>query len=269
MTGAREHDVWVFQDTLRWCGDDGALRAAIAASRKGTDWSLERSPLPEYDARRYAAPARIVVSGKRTLEAARAYAGGEGRVCVLNFASATSPGGGVAWGSSAQEESLCRISTLYPCLATGTLRDVFYAPHLRSKNPLHNDDCIYIPGIVVFRGDDHEKKALAEKDWFRCDVVTCAAPRLQRPDDLPDAELAALFVQRITRILAVCAHREVDDLVLGAFGCGAFHCPPRVVASAFRTALDPFVSAFRTVEFAVFTRPSERTNYDAFREVFG
>ena len=41
----------------------------------------------------------VVVSGKRTLEAAESYVRAGKRVAVLNFASATNPGGGVVNGS--------------------------------------------------------------------------------------------------------------------------------------------------------------------------
>ena len=54
---------------------------------------------------------RIVVSQKRTFDAASEYKGM--KTAVHNFASATNPGGGVVRGANAQEECLCRCSGLY------------------------------------------------------------------------------------------------------------------------------------------------------------
>lgn len=70
--------------------------------------ALAENVIPE---KRYEKPAQVIVSKKRTLEAAADYA--DRQVCVLNFASASNPGGGVAKGSSAQEEAICRCSTLH------------------------------------------------------------------------------------------------------------------------------------------------------------
>ncbi len=47
----------------------------------------------------------------------------------------------------------------------------FYAPHRAARNPLHNDDIIYTPGVVVIKDDDYN--LLSEP--FVVDVITCAA----------------------------------------------------------------------------------------------
>ncbi len=96
-------------------------------------------------------------------------------VCVLNFASATNPGGGVKNGSAAQEESLCRCSTLYPTLKTRVLWDSFYSYHRQAESVLYSDACIYTPDIIVFKTDTEEPEMMEEKDWFKTDVITCAA----------------------------------------------------------------------------------------------
>lgn len=95
----------------------------------------------KFSATGYQKPARVIVSQKRTLEAAAPYAYAGKKVCIWNFASATNPGGGVTKGSSAQEEAICRCSTLYANLKEQYAWNAFYAPHRRAHDPLHNDDC--------------------------------------------------------------------------------------------------------------------------------
>ena len=111
-------------------------------------------------------------------------------------------------GSSAQEESLCRTSTLYPLLYRRTLRDSFYAHHIELDTPKASDSLIYTEGVVICKTDEDLPKRMPKEDWITVDVITMAA------------------------------HKEVDILVLGAFGCGAFQNDPEVVARAYRTALD-------------------------------
>ena len=41
---------------------------------------------------------------------------------------------------------------------------------------------------------------------------------------------------------------------------------PDAVAEAFRTALGEYVGRFGHIEFAVYCRPTETANYDAFRK---
>ena len=64
---------------------------------------------------------KFIVSPKRSFEAAKGYPGK--KVTVLNFANNHSVGGS-PFSAGAQEESLCRCSTLYPCLQA--MKDSFY-----------------------------------------------------------------------------------------------------------------------------------------------
>ena len=120
----REKLTEIFEDTMRLCRKDTELADAIKHTRENTTFYApdEKPDLSKQEYTRIR-KTQYNVTTERTLEAAKRlsekYSGK--RIAVLNFASATNPGGGVARGSSAQEESFCRCSTLYPCLNLRTI----------------------------------------------------------------------------------------------------------------------------------------------------
>ena len=133
-------NVEIFEDTKRLCETNGKIRDALARSVENQKLILEEMELPTVDKARFEDEAKIIVSTKRTFEAASSYHGQ--KVAVHNFASATNPGGGVTRGSSAQEECLCRCSGLYFCLSVPEMMRGFYYPHRNAKNPINNADII-------------------------------------------------------------------------------------------------------------------------------
>lgn len=167
----------------------------------------------------------------------------EGRVCVLDFASYRNPGGKFIEGSSAQEEALCHDSFLYNVLSSERIRNLFYFPH---KSTIHwgcyTNDMIYVPEVRFF-------------DTIKPDVIVCAAPNKKaamRYYKVDPAFADKCMRERCDAVLGVAAHKQVDTLILGAFGCGVFGNDPSVVAEAFKTLLaEKYHGCFGVVIFAV------------------
>ena len=275
---SREINVEVYQDTMRLCKANKDLKDSITTSIKGQRLLLECDAIDAQIKQRYDNDAKVVVSQKRTYEAAMDYK--DEKVCVLNFASATTPGGGVTKGSSAQEEALCRCSTLYPCLNIKEMWNGFYYPHRNAKNPIHNDDCIYTPDVVVFKSDTDRPKLLRMEDWKKVDVITCAAPNLRpKPSNrmnggegevavkVSNRELQKIHEKKLRRILDIALANNVEVMILGAFGCGAFQNSPLVVATAMHNVIKDYLREFKAIEFAVYCGPRDQTNYTEFKRV--
>ena len=204
---------------------------------------------------------RYIVSGKRSFEAAKDYKGK--KVAVLNFANNVSIGG-APYSAGAQEESLCRCSTLLPCLQA--MKEPFYTKH-RSQarkgemNFMGNDDLIYTPDVVVFKSDLRTDpvypQMLSSDEWYKVNVITCAAPVMVRVATLPD-NYEAVIRSRIKKILDVAAKEDNEVIILGAWGCGAFKNPVEIVARVFAELVKNY--KFEIVEFALATRNDVRSS---------
>lgn len=274
----RIENVIVFEDTEKLCKKNEKLKEAVKKSTEGQKLILEGTELPAVDKNRYDVQAKVVVSKKRTYEAASAYKGT--KTAVHNFASASNPGGGVEKGANAQEECLCRCSGLFFSLNTPKMWDGFYTPHRKAHDPIHNDDIIFTPSVTVFKTDTAEPKLMDETQWYDVDVITCAAPNLrERPSNgynsgdgnksanIKDKDLLALHEKRLRRILDVAVSEKDETVILGAFGCGAFMNNPEIVALAAKNVIKDYLYAFRNIEFAVYCSPRDEQNYKIFERV--
>ena len=272
----RTKNAEIFCDTERRYKTDPTLITAVKASIGAQTFIAENEsvsiPVAQTEKK-----AKIVVSGKRSLEAAEPYARQGKKVCVLNFASASNPGGGVVNGSSAQEECLCRCTTLYPCLNTDTMWSAFYSPHRKANNPLYNNDCIYTPDVCVFKSDINFPEPLPQSEWWKVNILTCAAPNLrERPSNamnphagataakISPTELEKLLTARVCRIFEVAVANGNEVLILGAFGCGAFRNPPALVARVFYNVMQDYLDRFDVIEYAVYHTEREVANFEAF-----
>lgn len=161
------------------------------------------------------------------------------------------------------------------------MKDGFYAPHRAAHNPIHNDDIIYTPNVIVFKTDTEKPALLQEDEWFTVDVITCAAPNLRpAPSNryntgdgnkgvkLTEKELLDIHEKRLKRILDVAVMEGNDAVILGAFGCGAFMNRANIVAMAAKNVIEEYANAFRVIEFAVYCSPKNDENYRTFERVF-
>ena len=270
----------VFHDTMAWIDEDFDLAEAVSKAKKNTTIFYE-DDYPTFDSSK-TTKTIITVTKDRSYQAAMRLhqERPDSKIAVMNFANAFHAGGGVTKGSSAQEECLCRTSTLYPLLYRKTFRDTFYKHHYDLNTPKASDSLIYTEGVIICKTDEDLPKRMAKEDWVTVDVITIAAPDLRDKSNIHapivnggtrmnDAELFGYHVKRAIHMLTCAAAKGADTLVLGAFGCGAFQNNPEVVARAYKIALQEFPKVFERIEFAVYCPPGGSVNYETFKRVFG
>ena len=192
-------------------------------------------------------------------------------ILVLNLANPVNPGGGVRRGSKAQEEDLCRKSSLL--LSLESLEASVYYKYNKSLNTYMGSDAVMItPQVEIIKDENGD---LLDESVI-VSVMTCAAPMLRDGmEGLTDQEYRDMVYGRITGMLKVAAYLGYEVLILGAFGCGAFSNDAHVVSDLFYKALKEFdydgmkaKDFFRRIDFAVLSRSADQYNYKEFARNF-
>ncbi|KAJ5567431.1 hypothetical protein N7535_006737 [Penicillium sp. DV-2018c] len=151
-------------------------------------------------------------------------------VCVLNFANATTAGGGWLQGRRAQEEQLFYRSTLSASLVQKRMR----------LYPMGTLEGIYSPKVYIFRENVESNYQFMEQHAL-VSVISMAAeenPPLSN-DGSKYASSATGDTMRMKMRLILRAAGQMNHrrLALGAIGCGAFRHPPQEVANCWKTVL--------------------------------
>lgn len=204
-----------------------------------------------------------------------------GQVCVLNNASWHSPGGSVIKGPGAQEEYLCKCSDYYRALfafATDARYRSYVKIFRHPSYPLDlNYGCCYVPNVTVFRDTEATGYKLIDVPWQASFIAIGGinTPETfinQQGERRLTEENEIIIKNKFTTLSRVAKHHSQYNLVLSAWGCGAYNNPPKHIAEIFKSviSLDEFWGYFKNIVFAI-SKPSNRkenTNYKTFSQVF-
>lgn len=208
-------------------------------------------------------PAQIrhtILEQRSTTSAIMLYSKEGERTAALNFASYKEPGGCFMDGATAQEECLCHTSFLYNVLKE--FGSTYYKANIKNLNKgLYTNAALYTPDVSF---------TMDEKKWSKADVITCAAPNITASKRshwkeymASDEENLKALRERCRFVLEIAYDKKVDNLILGAFGCGVFGQNPKQVCSIFLEENSKMNRPFSKLIFAI----PYGENYEAFKQV--
>lgn len=210
----------------------------------------------------------VIVNDLNSFDAAWQMRESGRKILVLSFANAYNPGGGYLRGANAQEEVLCRQSSLYQSISGSQALEMYEA---NKENVASNTDLDYLllsKDVEVFRRADGS--FLPEP--YQVSVMSLPAPNTRvKAGKLNSEELGEERRHKFRLGIQVAAKEHYDTLILGAWGCGAFGNPPKDVANDMYQVLveEKWMYHFKNIVFAVYDTKDERPNYNAFLERFG
>ena len=160
-----------------------------------------------------------------------------------------------------------------------------YSPHalecnLPSKHPQYplngNFDGIYVRDAVIFREAENKGYELLQNPF---NMSFISVPAIREPilnDGMLNKRDIIIAKDKIRTILRLGLINSHDALVLGAWGCGIFHNPPRDIARLFKEVFleEEFFNKYKKVVFAILddsislSRKKDDGNLLPFKELF-
>lgn len=206
-----------------------------------------------------------------------------GEVCVLNNASSRYPGGSVIYGPGAQEEYLCKCSNYYQGLFKFGISDKIYGQYVSGMSAVRypldeNFGGCYVPNVTVFRDSLEYGYRLIDIPWS---INIIAVPAIPNPklrciphNDmfLSDIDIS-ISLDKIRTIFKIAILQKQQNLVLTAWGCGAYGNPPKDIATLFRQVLieEEYQMYFDNIVFAIARASNSKENninFEMFSKVF-
>lgn len=260
----RKELIAIYKDTQKGVTGCGSYKQSV---------KYREEDLPTYDEIignsdlvRHRSPAKVKVVNEDTLDTAMIMCEDhELEPLILNMASETHPGGGVAKGNHAQEECLFRRTNYCNCV------------NKRDHYPIGPDEFVVTEEVTIVKNSDHAW--LSEDDQFVFNFIAMPAVRqpilkyIDEPDPVNTGNNRAVYKnleeletmrQKIDLIFRYAVLEEYDSLLLGALGCGAFRNPPTEVVQLFQEAIEKYGIYFKEIWFAVLAE-DRCLNYDYFK----
>lgn len=173
----------------------------------------------------------------------------------LVMASEKNRGGGVQNGAQAQEEDILRRCDLFP-----SYRHISY--------PIKNHCTIAFDNVQIFRLSSSEDSTILDVPYKATALLSPAIrrPRLVSVDDRRKYQIN--MKKKIDILLTAAVKQKCVNIVLGAWGCGAFYNPPELVAKCFKDVItEKYIGWFKKIVFAILD--GRRTsNYITFKGIF-
>ena len=187
------------------------------------------------------------------------------KVAALNFADGKKPGGWPEYGCLTQEENICRCSNMYEALISDKCNKEYYQVNRNNdRDGLCTDTVIYLPNVTIFKDDcDY----LVLESPFKYDIITCPAPSCH----LYPNQALFIYDRRIEQIVLSAIKNNVECLVLGAWGCGAFRQDKILIARSFIAILNMYSGYFKSIVFAMKKTPGwnqKESAYNVFLNEF-
>ena len=197
-----------------------------------------------------------------------------GKVAILNNASASNPGGGYEKGSASQEEHLCRVSSLFHCL-----QNPYQICPPNFDYPLPDLGGVYSPNVFFFRSGESKGYSFLPHPVL-LNVVSVSGVRSPNVENkggnfIVDNLSFNLLTKKVRVILEMALQNGNECIIISAFSCGVYGCPPSVVAQIFKNVLKTYEGCFESVVFSLiednnsFKDHNPEGNVLPFSKVFG
>jgi uncharacterized protein (TIGR02452 family) len=194
----------------------------------------------------------ITVLNNYTDDTARAYKAD----CMLNLGNAYRAGGGCIVGQIAQEEAICRSSTLLLSL---------YPLYLDLDNDkskyINDEEVLYSQKVQIIKNSQYEHLS----NPYEINVITACAVRYYEIKNYTPEDEKKMY-NLIYNILYTAYIYGNKRLVLGALGCGAFNNNPEQCATIFKNVIKQFDKCFDHIYFAVLSFGNNQ-NFNIFNKI--